>query len=133
MIDLKKKKWSILKLETDLKRQIRKHCTFTSLPEFTNQVTLAPPIVRSVNCHTTNISKYINYHLQPVVIQITSYIKDTNNFINKINDIGNIPPNSNLVTMSIKSLWTKIPNSEEIAAVKNAHNNYQKKNWLQSK
>ena len=80
-----------------------------------------------VNCHTANISKYIEYHLQPVVKQIPSYIKDTNDFINKINDIGNIPPNSYLVTMDVKSLYTNIPNSEGIAAVKNAYDNYLKK------
>ena len=53
-------------------------------------------VVSSVNCHTANISNYIDYHLQPVVRQIPSYIKDTNDFINKISDIENIPPNSYL-------------------------------------
>ena len=52
------------------------------------------PVVSSVNCHTANISKYTDYHLQPVVKQIPSYIKDINDFINEINDIGNTPQNS---------------------------------------
>ena len=85
------------------------------------------PFVRSVNCHTTNISKYIDYHLQLVAKQLPSYIKDTNYFINKINYIGNISPNSYLVTMDVKWLYISIPNSEGIAAVKNAYDNYPKK------
>ena len=44
-----------------------------------------------------------------------------------MNDIGNIPPKSYLVTMYVKSLYTNIPNSEGIAAVKNAYENYPKK------
>ena len=85
------------------------------------------PVVSSVKCHAANISKYNDYHLQPVVKPIPSYIKVTNDFINKINDIGNVPPNSYLVTMDIKSFYTKILNSVGIAAVKNVYNNYPKK------
>ena len=85
------------------------------------------PFVSSVKCHTANISKHNDYHLQPVVKQIPSYIKVTNDFIIKINDIGNIPPSSYLVTMNVKLLYTNIPNSEGIAAVTNAYDNYRKK------
>ena len=28
------------------------------------------PVISSVNCHTSNISKYVDYHLQPIVQQI---------------------------------------------------------------
>ena len=51
----------------------------------------------------------------------------TNNFLNKINDIENIPPDSYLVTMDVKSWYINIPNSEGIATVKNAYDNYPKK------
>ena len=64
------------------------------------------PVARSVNCYTTNMSQYIDYHLQAVVKQIPSYIKFTNYLINKINGIGNILPNSYLVDMDIKLLYT---------------------------
>ena len=48
------------------------------------------PVVSSINCPTANISKFVDYHLQPVVKQITSYVKDTNDFINKINAVPNL-------------------------------------------
>ena len=47
-----------------------------------------------------------------------SYI-DTSSFMNKINSIKNIPPNTYLVTMDFKSLYTSTLNSEGIAAIKN--------------
>ena len=30
------------------------------------------PVVSSINCHTANISKYVDYHLQPIMQQIPS-------------------------------------------------------------
>ena len=58
--------------------------------------------------------------------EIPSYIKDTNNFINKIND-RNIPKESIFVALDVKSVYTSIPNPEGIAAVKKAHERYQHK------
>ena len=85
------------------------------------------PVVSSINCHTTNISKFIDYHLQPIVKQIPSYVKDTNDFISKINAIKFVPKNSYLVTMDVRSSYTNIPNVEGISAVKRAFDNYSKK------
>ena len=84
-------------------------------------------MVSSINCHTANISKYVDYHLQPIVKQIPSYVKDTNDFINKINAVKSVPKNSYLVTMDVRSLYTNIPNAEGISAVKRAFDNYSKK------
>ena len=50
-------------------------------------------MVSSINCHTA-ISKYVDQHLRPIVKQIPSYVKDTNDFINKINAVESVPKNS---------------------------------------
>ena len=34
------------------------------------------PVVNSIGCHSTNISKFIEYHLQPTVKNIPSYVQD---------------------------------------------------------
>ena len=70
---------------------------------------------RPIECHTSEISRFVDHHLQPVVKQIPSYIKDTNNFINKVNNFS-VPVNSILVTMDVRVLYTSIPNNEGIAA-----------------
>ena len=85
------------------------------------------PVVSSINCDIANISKHIDYHLQPIVKLIPSFVKDTNDFINKINAVKSVPKNSYLVTMDVRSLHTNIPNAEGISAVKRAFDNYSKK------
>ena len=84
------------------------------------------PVISSVNCHTSNTSRYVDYHLQPIVKNIPSYIKDTNNFIKKTKDVK-VPKDAILVSLDVKALYTSIPNPECIAAVKRAYDKYQQK------
>ena len=58
--------------------------------------------------------------------EIPSYIKDTNDFINKSNNFP-VPPNSLLVPMDVKSLYTSIPNNEGIVSVKKKYDHCPKK------
>ena len=46
-----------------------------------------PVVVSSVKRRTTNISKYVSYHLQPIVKEIQAYIKDTQDFLKKFEKI----------------------------------------------
>ena len=85
------------------------------------------PAVSSVNCHAANISKYVDYHLQPIVKEIPSYIKDTQDFLKKLEKVKDIPLESLLVTLDVKSLYTNIPNNEGIKAVKESYEKYKEK------
>ena len=85
------------------------------------------PVVSSINCHSAKISKYIDYHLQPIVKQTPSYVKDTNDFINKINAVKSATKNNYLVAMDVRSIYTNIPNTEGISALKRVFDNYSKK------
>ena len=82
--------------------------------------------INAINCHTSEISGFLDHHLQPIVKEIPSYIKDTNDFVDKINKFK-FPENSFLVTRDVKALYTNIPNKEAIAAVKRKHGNYTNK------
>ena len=62
--------------------------------------------------------------------QIASYVKDTSNFINKINIVKPVPKNSYLVTMDVRSVYTNILNAEGISGVKRAFDNYSKKTTI---
>ena len=66
------------------------------------------PVISSIGCHTANISKYVDYHLQGRVSKLPSYVKDTTDFINKIKDLT-VPDNTILVTLDVSSLYTNIP------------------------
>ena len=74
------------------------------------------PVINSVECHTSEILRFVDHHLQPVVKQVPSYVKDTNHFIN-----FSVPVNLILVTMDVRSLNTSTPNNEGIAATKKSY------------
>ena len=59
--------------------------------------------VWSIVTLTFNISKYVDYHLQPIVKEIWSYVKDTD-FIQNLKQIEEVPKDSLLVTLDVKSL-----------------------------
>ena len=84
-----------------------------------------------MNCHTANISKYVDYHLQPIVKEIPSYVKDTQGFLKKLEKVKDISLERLLVTLDVKSLYTNIPNNEGIKAVKDPMRNTKRKRYLQ--
>ena len=74
------------------------------------------PIVSSNSHPTERISQFVDYHLQPLVHKLPSFVKDTNDFLNKLLTIGNLPADSLLVTLDVSSLYTNIPHNEGINA-----------------
>ena len=69
----------------------------------------------------------MNHYLRPRVEALPSYIKDTVDFINKINGIENITDETFLDTLDVKPLYTNIPNHEGIEAAKEALKSVPKK------
>ena len=59
---------------------------FKMFPKIYKKGNPGRPVVSSVNCHTTKISKYIDHVLQPHVKELRSYVKDSMDFIRKINN-----------------------------------------------
>ena len=84
-------------------------------------------MISSINCHPSKISEYVNYHLQPIVKELPSYVQETTDFLRKINQIGFVPDNSYLVSLDVKSLYTNIPNAEGIQYVKTSLEKYSKR------
>ena len=62
------------------------------------------PIVSACNSYTENISKYLDYILQPYMKTLPSYVKDTTDFICKIKSVPNLSKNSLLITLDVTSL-----------------------------
>ena len=58
------------------------------------------PVISSVNFHTSKILKYVDYHPQAIVREITSYGKDTCEF----SALEFVLDNSYLVSLDVKSL-----------------------------
>ena len=63
----------------------------------------------------------MDYHLQSVIKEIPLYVKDTKDFMQKLNQIEKVPEDSLLVTLDVKSLYTNISSNEGKKAVKEAY------------
>ena len=76
------------------------------------------PIISANGCPTEKISAFVDENLKGSIPQIASYIKDTTDFIRKIENIL-VPEDCILVTFDVTSLYTNIPNDQGINAVHN--------------
>ena len=66
-------------------------------------------VINSVNFHTSRISEFVDYYLQPEVKKFKSYLKDTTDFIKKIEAIDHVNDDSYLVPLEVRFLYTNIP------------------------
>ncbi len=66
------------------------------------------PIVSSINSITENISQFVDIWLQPVMRNLPSFIKDTTEFINLIENTP-FPMDCILASIDVSSLYTNIP------------------------
>ena len=73
---------------------------FYILPKVHKSGNPGRPIVSSNSHPTERLSHFVDYHLQPLIRKLSSFVKDTNDFLNKLLTIGNLPAiaNSLLVT-----------------------------------
>ena len=124
---LKKQKLRNEKGAEHLKRNDPKTPKFYLRPKIHKEGNPGRPIVSSVNCHTANIWKYVDYHTQPIVQEILSYVKNTQDFLKILEKVKDIPQESLLVTLDVKSLYANIPNNEGIKAIKEPYEKYKEK------
>ena len=52
--------------------------------------------------------------LATLTLRNASFIKDTTHFLNKLEQLGQLPPNALLVTLDVSSRYTNIPHNEGI-------------------
>ena len=76
------------------------------------------PIVSANSSPTERISELADFFLKPLVQSTRSYLRDTTDFINKVEQLCTLPPESYLCTIDVTSLYTNIPNDEGIRACK---------------
>ena len=65
-------------------------------------------------------SKFLDYHLKPVMQRSWSYIKDSGDFIEKIKRISNILDNAILVKADIVGLYLSFPHELGLKALEEA-------------
>ena len=75
------------------------------------------PVVSANGCPTEKISALVDIFLKPHLPHIRSYLKDTTDFIKKLESLPKLEQNSLLCTLDMSSLYTNIPNLEGKRAV----------------
>ena len=70
--------------------------------------------------HLGHISEYLDHHLNPLLSQGTSYIKDTNHFLARLSKLDKIPEGALLCTVDVVGLYPSIPHGEGLEAIKQA-------------
>ena len=70
---------------------------FYILPKIHKQGNPGRPIVSSNSHPTERISQFVDYHLKPLVQTTQSFIKDTTHFLNKLQQLGQLPNNAILL------------------------------------
>jgi hypothetical protein len=81
------------------------HKTFKSFPPLR-------PIVSGFNSCTARLSEYLDTFLKFQAQRCKSYLRDTTDFLSKLETIKQLPENSILVTMDVASLYTNIDHEE---------------------
>ena len=79
------------------------------------------PIIADCGSESYASAEYLYHFLAPLVKQHTSYLKDTNDFINKIVGIKE-KKGTFIATIDVDSLYTNIDNTNGLEAVKQIFN-----------
>ena len=91
---------------------------FYLLPKIHKRLHNVPgrPVISNSGYYTENMSAFLEYHIKPVAQKIKSYIKDTNDFLRKLDALPSLPEDIVLCTRDVVGLYPNIPheNAESI-------------------
>ena len=88
------------------------------LPKIHKPNNLGRPIVSACSCPTELISSYLDKIMAPIVKSLPSYIKESQHALEIFRDFNFLGEDKLVFTMDISSLYTVIPNSEGLQALK---------------
>ena len=97
-----------------------KFARFYLLPKVHKRLYDVPgkPVISNCGFYIGNISSFLVFHLQPLVLKVKSYIKDTNHFLRKIKELGQLTERAILCTIDVVGLYPNIPHDEGLAFLK---------------
>ena len=97
-----------------------KFARFYLLPKIHKRLNNVPgrPVISNRGYYTENISAFLDFHLQPLAQAVKSYIKDTNDFLNKLRSLPKLPDNIILCTVDVVGLYPNIPHEEGLSALR---------------
>ena len=93
---------------------------FYLLPKIHKRLHNVPgrPVISNSGYYTENMSAFLKYHLKPIAQKIKLYIKETNDFLPKLDALPSLPEDIILCTIDIMSLYPNIPHENGLAAMR---------------
>ena len=106
-----------------------KFARFYLLPKIHKRLHNVPgrPVISNCGYYTQNISSFLDYYLQPLAKKVESYIRDTNYFLKKLQELGSLSKNTILCTTDVASLYSNIPHEEGLASIRKHLDNRENK------
>ena len=84
-----------------------------------NRTPKGRPIISDCGSESYAVSEYIDHFLLPLACQHPAYLKDTNDFVNKIRNLK-VPETAFLISVDVSSMYTNIDNTTGLDAVRKA-------------
>ena len=93
---------------------------FYLLPKVHKRLYYVPgrPVISNSGYYTENISTFLEYYLKPISQKVKSYIKDTNDFLRKLDALPSLPEDTILCTIDAVGLYPNIPHEDGLVAMR---------------
>ena len=80
-----------------------------------------------MGCVRKHNSEFFDHHLQPLMKQWESYIKDTGDVLEKSKEVEEIPKGTFLVTADVVVLYPSIPHDGDLKVLRNQYDRFNNK------
>ena len=99
------------------------------LPKIHKRMSEIPdrPLISNCGTNTEKVSEFLDSEVKSVMQERWSYIKDSDDFIKKLNNINHIPQDAIMVTADFVGLHPSIPHDAGLETIRKALDNREKK------
>ena len=87
------------------------------LPKVHKPGTPGRPVISCSGALTENISEIVDYLVKPLLPHVTSYLRDTKDFVHKIRELESFPEDAILASLDVSNLYGSIPHDQGIQAL----------------
>ena len=78
------------------------------------------PVISNCGYYAENVSAFIDHHLKPLSKCVKSYIKDTDHFLQKLQEFPKLPNDTIVCTIDVVGLYPNIPHDGGLKAMRKA-------------
>ena len=78
------------------------------------------PVISNCGGVTEKVSEFLDHHLKPIMQSSPTYIRDSKDFLQKLEDLGDIPEGAILVSADVVGLYPNIPHNEGLDILRGA-------------